>query len=259
MTMKRLAKWGLIGLILSFSAACAQDVGDIDRTQPNKVKKSKLEGTWYMRHTIVDVPPSVQTVFVGIASSMEKVRWEIQEDYLLAYRAYEKTPGYDKKAGGFNQDGEQTFKEGYEDESRDGEYHEEPIAAYPIEKHFDVQRQYNTSTGEPSNVIVENSSDREWHEREYMRVDWSTNLVDFSLPFQLKANDNQAFYVQGNQGGSDAFYTEHRDVNPKKDGEELAYFDFTVKTESGSCFDSAEGACATGQNELEIRSSFKRI
>src|SRR5690606_28155648 len=32
-------------------------------------------------------------------------------------------------------------------------------------------------TGEQQNVIVENTSDRHWYERQFMRVDWSSNLI----------------------------------------------------------------------------------
>jgi len=43
-----------------------------------------------------------------------------------------------------------------------------------------VKRQYNPSTGEQTNVIYEDSSDRPWYEREYIRVDWSNNnIADF--------------------------------------------------------------------------------
>ena len=37
-------------------------------------------------------------------------------------------------------------------------------------------RNYNDATGEQSNV-TENTSDRPWYEREYIRVDWSHNLL----------------------------------------------------------------------------------
>ena len=259
MGRKSLIKVALAGLMVAFlGSACAQDVGDIDRTQPNKIKKSELEGEWYIRHTIVDVPPSVQSVFVGIASPMEKVRWEIQENFLVAYRSYESTPGYDEKAGDIDE-GDQKFKEG-RGEGRSPEYTEEPIAAYPIQSHFDVQRQYNSSTGEPTNVIVENRSDRPWHEREYIRVDWSMNLVETSLPFLYGLNDGESFYVQKNEGGPDSFHEERKDLDSSNEGKELSYFDFTVKTSLPVCgLNRIGSACATAQNEIEVRSSFMRL
>ena len=48
---------------------------------------------------------------------------------------------------------------------------------FPIESHFDVQREYDSSTGEQSNVISENTSDRPWYERSYMRVKWDENPI----------------------------------------------------------------------------------
>src|SRR4029077_20032696 len=52
-----------------------------------------------------------------------------------------------------------------------------PVAAYKIEKHFDVRRAYEPSTGEQRNVIEENDQDQPWYKREFMRVDWSKNLL----------------------------------------------------------------------------------
>ena len=53
----------------------------------------------------------------------------------------------------------------------------QPVAVFKIEKHFDIRRAYNPSTGEEQNVIVENDKDRRWFERKFMRVDWSKNLL----------------------------------------------------------------------------------
>ena len=49
------------------------------------------------------------------------------------------------------------------------------VAAFAITSHFDIRRQYNPATGEESNVVEENQSDRTWDQREFMRVDWSQN------------------------------------------------------------------------------------
>ncbi len=57
------------------------------------------------------------------------------------------------------------------------------VAAYPIISHFDIQRDYNPPTGEEINVIDENTSDRPWYEREFMRVDWSKNLSTDNYDF----------------------------------------------------------------------------
>lgn len=106
---------------------------------------------------------------IGGASAVERVRWEVTEDWLFARRSYQETPGADKKAL------PRTFVNGrWEFPTKaDGTI----IAAYKIEKHFDVRADYNPGTGEATNITVENDSDRVWNEREFMRVDWSENLA----------------------------------------------------------------------------------
>ncbi len=56
-------------------------------------------------------------------------------------------------------------------------YRGAPLAVFPIQKHFDIKFSYNPSTGEKTNVRGENSSDRFWYEREFIRVDWADNNV----------------------------------------------------------------------------------
>ena len=51
------------------------------------------------------------------------------------------------------------------------------IVIYRIFLYFDIRCQYNITIGEELNVIEENSTDRPWYERQFMRVDWSTNLT----------------------------------------------------------------------------------
>ena len=242
-TRLRLIGIGMIAA-LWLAAGCAQDVGDIDRTQANKLMKEDFEGVWYVRHTVNDVPPNESFVFVGIASEMEKIRWDIQEDVLIGYRAYQKVPGYDEQAGG--KVGGITTPTDPGEVGRSGEYLEEPVVAYPILSHFDVQRQYNPQTGEPTNVVVENISDRVWYERDYMRVDWTTNLVNMSIPMLLGQRSGLDFYVQESEPGTDAFYEERGDVDRDTRGAELAYFDVTNRL-------------SNGQAEIEVRSSFQRI
>jgi hypothetical protein len=59
------------------------------------------------------------------------------------------------------------------------------VAMYPIESHFDIRAGYNPVTGETTNVIDENTTDRRWYEREYMRVDWSKNMVNDPNFFEI--------------------------------------------------------------------------
>ena len=152
--------------------ACAQQVGDIDRTQPDRVSKELFNGEWYVQHTVDEVPPSTEFTFPGVQSNYgERIVWEIQQDHLIARRAVEYLDGAQTGRGtSFNENEDGTIE--LSDEGANN-----ILAAYRITSHFDIQRQYNSSTGEQSNVISENTSDRPWNERKWMRVDWSQNVA----------------------------------------------------------------------------------
>lgn len=155
-------------------AGCAQDVGDIDRTQPNKVLKDDLvKGVWWMNQKVVDSSSTNLNItgpFEGSMAETDKVRFVVEENYLLAYRAYPILPGSDDMM--LNVNGTNNYEELY------GPNYKGSIRAmFPIESHFDVQRKYDSSTGEQSNVISENTSDRPWYERSYMRVKWDENPI----------------------------------------------------------------------------------
>lgn len=147
--MGRVLRCVLAVCVLALTA-CAQDLGDIDRTQAGLLRKALFEGEWLMRRTVIDAPYDTGWTFIGEQDEAVRIRWDIQADKLVAWRV---TPHVD----------------GTEDAA--------PAGAWPIEAHVDVKRQYSEATGEQSNVIEENTSDRLWFEREYIRVDWSNNLV----------------------------------------------------------------------------------
>ncbi len=198
-------------------AGCAQDVGDLNRVQPNYVKKSDFQGEWYIRQTVVDVPPNVAFAFVGYQLDMEKIRWEITEDYLLAYRSYELVPGAnpDAQAEGIGKTKSPAQSDDGFDSVEPDAYKDAPIAAYRILSHFDIQRQYNPATGEQTNVIVENMSDRPWNEREYMRVDWGRNVItNYTGDLTGGIGYDNVEYVQEIMGGEYAFRMEDADGNP---------------------------------------------
>ncbi len=218
-------------------AGCAQDVPDINRVQENALKKSDFEdGTFFMRQTVTDVPPTIRGLFVGIATDMEKIRFEIQESNLIAYRSYEQIPGYDHEAGEIV-NGETQWADGVAEGRNKDNYKEAPIATFPITGHFDIERGYSSSTGEQTNVISENGSDRPWHERKYFRVAWNAGDTDLSFPGFTN------FYVQGNEETQEAFYTE-RSEGDKGD---LEYFDYTTKL------------ALRGEGDIEIVTSFAKI
>ncbi|MDP7038014.1 MAG: zinc-dependent metalloprotease [Myxococcota bacterium] len=180
-TMLKYIKNISIVVALATLAACAGEVGEIDRTQPNKIQKSLFEGEWYSRMTIIENQFNQGMMFEGYQGDMERIRWEVRESELIGYRSYE-------------------LLEGAEDGNGDLDFHGTPVVAFPIQGHFDVIRDYNSATGEQSNVLVENGSDKPWYEREYMRVDWTTNLVtDYDIAGILKLYINSAYYMQPNE------------------------------------------------------------
>ena len=145
----------------------------LDRTQPNYVRKADLlDGQWYIKETVVDLPktPGAPGV-IGSGGNLEKVRWEVQENLLVGYRTYEVVPGATP--------GVDPVKSKIGDvRTRDGKpFKGNPVVAYTITSHFDRQRQYNPATGEVTNVLVEDTQDRPWYQREFMRVDWRTSQV----------------------------------------------------------------------------------
>lgn len=197
----------VLSLASVFPTGCAQQLEDIDRTQPNRLAKADLDGVWYYMETVTEVPATSVASFEGETSRTEKVVFVIEENLLLAYRAYPLVPGSDDVDGNYDYGAP--------------DYHEGPVAAFPILSHFDIQRQYNDATGEQTNVIVEDTADRPWYEREYVRVDWSRNLVSnfdfltewFSTPIE------GSYQVDAERGGAQAIYFE-RDAS-----DELVYFD----------------------------------
>ena len=145
---KSSVKRALLGLcalaVLGGAQGCAEERDPIDRVQPNVISKAIFvrkdakgqwkddSDSWYFRATITDVPSAQNVAFIGAAGEMYRVKWRIEEDYLLAYREDPDVLNAGESKGG-------------------------TIAAFPIKSHFDVRRSYNSSTGEEGNVIEENS------------------------------------------------------------------------------------------------------
>jgi hypothetical protein len=168
-------------LLAASLAACAGQ-GDIDRTQPDKVDKSifvAADGTprtFYYRKTTVGVPPTSAYAFEGTMGELMKVRFDIREKFLVGYRAYDYAPG-----------SQSAFSTGANNSDT-------PLIMFAITSQFDVKRDYNPGTGEQTNVILENTTDRPWNERQYMRVDWSKNLVDTPPSDQMNVDPTNPFF-----------------------------------------------------------------
>lgn len=144
--------------ILALLALAACSPGTIDTVQPGAVAKSALDGEWYWRRTVEEVPYGTAATFVGAQDELKRIRWEIQEDLLVGYRSYPHIAA-----------------DGSDDSSA-------ALLAFRIEDQFDIRRGYDRTTGEESNVIEENR-EAPWYERDYIRVDWSKNLAEVEFSF----------------------------------------------------------------------------
>ncbi|MCG3171880.1 MAG: hypothetical protein GMKNLPBB_00021 [Myxococcota bacterium] len=225
---------GLLALTLIFGS-CAEKRPEITYVQPNALSKSIFQGEWYMEYTLTDVPSTVGYGFVGARTGLEKVRWEIQEGHLIAYRTWENIPGLENK------------------KERGPEFKSAPVAIYAIDSHFDIRRQYNPITGEELNVFEENARDRPWYQRDYFRVDWSRNL-----------NEDMSFTRGlGSFGQGVNYYIQPHELdNPDRPVISDNYIDitskFTIYPDIYSCVFSFY-AFDCGPSEIKVRASFMKI
>jgi len=243
--MKNIRLSSLI-VVAAIASGCAKERSAINRVQPNYLDKSTLSGEWYYGRTVVDVPEGETFTFVGNGDGVKRVVFDIQENTLYARRTTELVKNGDGKAS----EGER--------------YVGEAIAAFKIDKHFDIARQYNAVTGEELNVLEENDSDRPWYERQYLRVDWSENLVhNYDLDFEAQSVESVPYFVQEIDPTTGE---RHPDAPVFEDG----YFDITSKlfAKAGTidfpgygtiplCWLGDFGEC--GASEYTIRHSFLRV
>jgi hypothetical protein len=163
---------------------CAKGRDPINRVQPNYLDKQQFVDQWYYQRTVVDMPAANGFTFIGATdqNGVSRITWDIQQDFLYARRHTELI----------------RYADGSEHvEKNDGRYQGEVVAAFRIQKHFDIMRPYNDTTGEELNVLGENDQDRPWFQRRYMRVDWSRNLVqNYSLDFDRTSVESVPYFVQ---------------------------------------------------------------
>ena len=243
-------------LVLALSA-CAEQREPIDRVQPNVVRKSAVKGDWYYQRTVVDVPAANGFTFVGNTDhgGLQKIRFDIQERFLFVRRNVELIEGADDKA------------------SKGDDYEGEVVGAFPITSHFDIRYQYNPTTGEEQNVLVENTTDRPWYERQFMRVDWSQNMVtNYQLDFERQSIEPVPYFVQRDSPDGPAHPDEPVFDWVDEDHKSLRYFDITSRifAKAGTidyppygqipvCWLLGEETSECGAGEYAIRHSFKRI
>ncbi len=159
--------------------SCAGERPIVDQVQTNIISKSVFSGEWYYTRTVVDSDESGGWFsFVGDQTfdmayynedypelpPVARIRWVVTEDNLLGFRAQEIIAGGNADA-------------------QDPNFLGEPIASFAIEKHLDLVRKFNASTGEELNVEAEDTSSRRWYEREYIRVNWSSADLSTYYPF----------------------------------------------------------------------------
>src|SRR5689334_18602634 len=104
---------------------CAKPREAINRVQPNYVDKEKFVDQWYYQRTVVDMPASNGFTFTGATDQrgVTRITWDIQQDFLYARRHTELIK---------NADGETAI------EKNNGRYQGEVVAAFRIQKHFDI-------------------------------------------------------------------------------------------------------------------------
>lgn len=232
-------------------AACVQDVGDIDRTQANSLSKEQFHGVWYYVKTVSDIPYSSAFTFQGETNfgNSAKVIFDVQEKLLVAYPILETVKGSEGKLV------KQKIRRYWDKDRRDEfieVYVSSPVAMWPITSHFDIKREYSTATGEQTNVISENTSDRPWYLRDYVRVDWGSEMVRETGFITGSASAQPVHYVQD---------WEANGLNPDAPTFEADYFDIVTKYfatpsyNACAAYGQAPGDCAGAI--VKVRHSFK--
>lgn len=224
-----LARFGLLSLAAAaaFAAGCAEERDPINRVQANALPKSFFVGAdlrspdddpeFRMKGFTVGSSVSQSAYTIGEFTAVDRVRWEVTEDLLLARRAYQEVEGADNRG---------VPKESWADHEGDKTFSKKPtgtvVAAFKIQSHFDIRREYSAQTGEELNVVGENTSDRPWNEREFMRVDWSKNLV-------ASTNDSTRYFGMSKATPVEYAVTDPTDEDAPHVEVQEGYFDVTNK------------------------------
>ncbi|MFO0747008.1 MAG: zinc-dependent metalloprotease [Myxococcota bacterium] len=263
---------GLAGVT---ATGCA-DPEQIDRVQPDLLDKSAFDGEWYVLGTIVRAPYASRDMFPGLQGSLERGIWQIEKDYLYFYRTYEAVAGAEAQGVRSDVDTPLLDKDGkpvtYERTKPDGTketvtryvYRSAPIRKYPISEHLDVRRSYNPMTGEPSNVRIEDSSEKFWFERNSMRVNFG---VEEAGDWAGMSFDPSTVTIYEGQEGPDSIKLRVEDQGK--------YLDFVVRGYAPAPTEYLDGwgyvpSCLfypwyTGayyecdQEEIHMRTSFMRV
>lgn len=262
--------------LVTLGAGCAEERPPINRVQADALPKSFFVGEdlqssaddpeFYAQGTLTDVGygASQDGLFTSTyAQPLSRLKWVITEDYLIGRITYERIEDSDGRGAAGAQ-------------SSDGVI----AAMYKIRSHFDIVKAYNSTTGEPLNILEENTSDRAWYERAYFRVDWSKNLA-------VDTYDFDTLSLIGVYGGveyepMEYYVNDPDDPNSPVFDLDNGYFDVTFKAFAKpqqvdlsmfdwgipsfpACFldnDFLGGSAPSGScnpAELTIRQSFRKI
>lgn len=230
---------GIVGALSGGSVSCAGERDEVNRVQPHAIAKSMFvranangsylddSDSWYFRATVVDAPAANSVpAYIGTAGDMARMKWKIEEKWLLAYQEHADVEGTGDTKGGV-------------------------VAAFHILSHFDIRRSFNAGTGEDTNIIEENTTDRPWHAREYMRVDWSTNeLSETGFVFPAYESVSAAtYYVQDPKDENFPIFTQdYLDITAH----------YTVKPTPATCYYIYRSyTCGTGN--VSARLSFMKV
>jgi hypothetical protein len=182
---------------MSLGMGCAEERDPINRVQANALDKTFFVGAnlvdaaddpeFRHRSYVVDGSASQSLIGIGEWGHVDRVRWEITADLLIARKAYELAPAQDNK-GSVSGDPTNTTGAAPSDKFLQKTNNGTIVAAYKIQSHFDIKRSYNPQTGEENNIVEENTQDRPWNERQFMRVDWSQNMVNDPMAINFIGN-----------------------------------------------------------------------
>ena len=175
------------------ASGCAAQRDPINQVQIGALPKTFFVGQmledssddpeFYYRTTVVDVAAGAGSEELFTSSDAQptvRVRWEITETKLIARLSYElidNTDGTGTTGGPPRNDAPSVATVAAAKAPAASTTDGQIVASFTIQKHFDIRRSYNANTGEENNVVVENDTDRPWNQRDYVRVDWSKNLV----------------------------------------------------------------------------------
>ncbi len=269
-----LARSGLMMLAASacLSAACVAERDPIDRVQPNALPKTFFLGSdlkspsddpeFRMKSFTVGSSVNQSAYSIGEFSAVDRIRWELTEGMVLARRSYQESPGADNRGTNAADIAHSTDKNATS--APTGTI----VAAFKIIKHFDVRREYNATTGEETNVVVENDSDRPWNEREYVRVDWSQNLVtstDDGIRFSNGAKVTPVAYNITDPSAEDAPHFEadngYLDVTNKftVDPDDISFSWGSVKKCALVSYFTGSSSYDCNPQEATVRTSFAKV